>query len=195
MIWQNSTIGVEYQVGDTWTDEFNLKQSIGLQIRFNGFSFYNYPTALGLEAHRGITSFSKPLEFLKPQAVTSMIQTDTKHNEFTKVTSIPELDSILSKNKGKKIILDFYADWCTSCKELEEVTFSDSNVKTKMDEFILIQADVTLNDANNKKLTKKYGVFGPPAILFFNENGELLQAKTIIGFIEPDEFLNRLNQL
>jgi hypothetical protein len=60
MIWQNSTIGVEYQIGDTWTDEFNLKQSIGLQIRFNGFSFYNYPTALGLETHRGLTSFSKP---------------------------------------------------------------------------------------------------------------------------------------
>ena len=59
MIWQNSTIGIEYQIGDTWTDEFNLKQSVGLQMRFNGFSFYNYPTALGLEVHRGLTNFTK----------------------------------------------------------------------------------------------------------------------------------------
>jgi hypothetical protein len=59
MIWQNSTIGLEYQLGDTWTDEFNLKQSIGLQLRLNGFSFYNYPTALGIEVHHGLTNFTK----------------------------------------------------------------------------------------------------------------------------------------
>ncbi len=59
MIWQNSTIGLEYQFGDTWTDEFNLKQSVGLQFRLSGFSFYNYPTALGLEVHHGLTSFTK----------------------------------------------------------------------------------------------------------------------------------------
>jgi hypothetical protein len=59
MIWQNSTIGLEYQLGDTWTDDFSMKQSIGLQLRFNGFSFYNYPTALGLEVHRGLTDFTK----------------------------------------------------------------------------------------------------------------------------------------
>lgn len=59
MIWQNSTIGIEYQFGDTWTDEFSMKQSVGLQLRFNGFSFYNYPTAFGLEVHRGLTIFTE----------------------------------------------------------------------------------------------------------------------------------------
>ncbi|MEE9572435.1 MAG: hypothetical protein V3W20_05270, partial [Candidatus Neomarinimicrobiota bacterium] len=59
MIWQNSTIGLEYQFGDTWTDDFNLKQSVGVQLRFNGFSFYNYPTAIGFEVHRGLTNFTK----------------------------------------------------------------------------------------------------------------------------------------
>ncbi len=59
MIWQNSTIGLEYQLGDTWTEDFDLKHSIGVQLRFNGFSFYNYPTAFGLEIHRGLTSFTK----------------------------------------------------------------------------------------------------------------------------------------
>lgn len=56
-IWQNATVGVEYQFGDTWSDEFNLKQSVGLQLRINGFSFYNYPTAIGFEVHRGLTKF------------------------------------------------------------------------------------------------------------------------------------------
>ena len=55
--WQNATIGVEYQLGDTWSDEFSLKQSVGLQLRLNGFSFYNYPTAIGFEVHRGLTNF------------------------------------------------------------------------------------------------------------------------------------------
>ena len=59
MIWQNSTFGVEYQLGDTWSDDFNLKQSIGAQLRVDGFSFYNYPTAIGLEVHRGLTQFDK----------------------------------------------------------------------------------------------------------------------------------------
>ncbi|MEE8340771.1 MAG: hypothetical protein V3R52_01590 [Candidatus Neomarinimicrobiota bacterium] len=58
MIWQNSTLGIEYQFGDTWSDEFNMKQSLGMQLRFNGFSFYNYPTALGIEIHRGLTNFT-----------------------------------------------------------------------------------------------------------------------------------------
>jgi hypothetical protein len=56
-IWQNATLGLEYQFGDTWTDEFSLKQSVGLQFRINGFSFYNYPTAIGFEVHRGLTEF------------------------------------------------------------------------------------------------------------------------------------------
>ena len=143
----------------------------------------------------GSTSMAKPLEFLKPQAVTSIIQSDAKETPFTKITSISELDKLLSQNKGKKIMLDFSAGWCTACKELEEVTFSNPSVKAKMNEFVLVQADVTQNSEENKLLSKKYGVFGPPTILFFDETGELEKAKTIIGFIGPDKFLTHLNNL
>jgi len=153
-----------------------------------------YSMALLIGVLGGSHSMLKPLGFLKPQAVTSIIANETKHTEFIKITSIEELDKLLAKNKGKKILLDFYADWCTSCKELEEVTFANSAVKTKMDEFVLIQADLTLNSAENKALSKKYGVFGPPAILFFNEQSELKKVKTIIGFIEADEFLTHLDK-
>jgi len=120
---------------------------------------------------------------------------NTGHKAFIKVTSIKELDALLEKNKGKKIMLDFYADWCTSCKELEEVTFANAAVALKMNEFVLIQADVTENTPEQKELSKKYGVFGPPALLFFDTNAELIKAKTIIGFVPADEFLAHLNTL
>jgi len=136
---------------------------------------------------------SKPLEFLKPQAVNNVVAGDIAEHKFTKVESIKELDNLLAKNKGKKVMLDFYADWCTSCKELEEVTFSDTLVKAKMDKYVLIQADLTKNSDENKALSKKYGVFGPPAILFFDKDSKLLKAKTIVGFMEPDEFLSKIN--
>ncbi|MFT5662534.1 MAG: thiol:disulfide interchange protein DsbD [Sulfurimonas sp.] len=154
-----------------------------------------YSLSLLIGVLAGATSLAKPLEFLKPQAVTSMVTSKTTHAAFTKVTSIKELDILLKKNKGKKILLDFSAEWCTACKELEEVTFSNSAVKNKMDEFVLIQADITENSAENKALSKKYGVFGPPALLFFKESGELQSARTIIGFIKPEPFLKHLNAL
>ncbi len=154
-----------------------------------------YSLSVLIGALGGSTSLAKPLEFLKPQAVTSIIQKENQKPDFIKITSLDELDKALSKNQGKKIILDFYADWCTSCKELEEVTFSDAKVKAKMGEFILIKADLTANSDENKALSKKYGVFGPPVILFFNENSEVLNSKSIVGFIEPKEFLTHLNSL
>lgn len=154
-----------------------------------------YSLSLLIGVLAGSTSLAKPLEFLKPQAVTSMVTSKTTHAAFIKVTSIKELDSLLEKNKGKKILLDFSAEWCTACKELEEVTFSNPAVKNKMDEFVLIQADVTENSAENKALSKKYGVFGPPSLLFFKESGELQSARTIIGFIKPEPFLKHLNAL
>lgn len=164
-----------------------FKRSVALVL-------FAYATALFIGALGGSTSMTKPLEFLKPQ--TASVGTGTvKHNEFIKVTSIEELDVLLAKNKGKKILLDFSAEWCTACKELEEVTFSNVDVRAKMDDFVLINADVTDNTDKQKALSKKYGVFGPPAILFFDENANVIQAKTVIGFIPAAEFLAHINTL
>ena len=154
-----------------------------------------YSLALLLGVLAGSPSLTKPLSFFQSKASSSATTQESEHLKFTKVTSIKELDALLAKHKGKKILLDFSAEWCSSCKELEEVTFVDAGVKAKMSEFILIQADVTENSADNKALSKKYGVFGPPALLFFKENGSLQSAKTIIGFIPADAFLKHLNAL
>ena len=124
-----------------------------------------------------------------------MIKTKAWHVEFIKVTSIKELDKVLQKNRGKKIMLDFYASWCTSCKELEEVTFADERVKEKLKEYVLVQADITANTQQQKDLSKKYGVFGPPVILFFDETSKVIKSKTIVGFVEPEEFLTHIGQM
>lgn len=92
-------------------------------------------------------------------------------------------------------MLDFYADWCSSCKELEKVSFADADVKAKLTEFVLIQADLTANEQEQKDLSKKYGVFGPPVIIFFDEESRVIKSKTIVGFVEADEFLTHLNNI
>lgn len=181
-------IGFSIYLGALEKGGHMLKRTIAILM-------FVYSLALLMGVLGGSTSMARPLEFFKPQVVNSMIKTEVAHAKFTKVTSIEELDAVLAKNKGKKIMLDFYADWCTSCKELEEVTFVDVRVKAKMSEFVLIKADITENSQENKELSKKYGVFGPPALLFFDEDSKVKRAKTIIGFIEPDEFLTHLNSL
>ena len=181
-------IGFAIYLGTFDKDSHIFKRSIAVIT-------FIYSVALFIGVLGGSTSMTKPLSFLKPQISSTVTQIDKKHSEFVTVTSIEELDLLLDKHKGKKIMLDFYADWCTACKELEEVTFSNKSVKSKMDEFILIQADVTQNKKEEKDLSKKYGVFGPPAILFFDENSNLIKSKTIVGFIEPKEFLTHLDKI
>ena len=154
-----------------------------------------YSISLFLGALAGSKSMSQPLGFLQAQTIQTTNYKESSKLNFEKVTSIDELDSLLEKYKGKKILLDFSAKWCTSCKELEEVTFSNYDVKNELKKFVLIQADITENGDSQKALSKKYGIFGPPALLFFNEDGKLEDSKTIIGFIEPKEFLEHLKGL
>ncbi|MCF6310217.1 MAG: protein-disulfide reductase DsbD [Sulfurimonas sp.] len=152
-----------------------------------------YSVSLFIGVLGGSNSLTRPLEFLTPKVVSSVSNPTTEHVKFIKVTSIEQLDIVLAKNSGKKIMLDFSAQWCAVCKELDEVTFSDEKVKAKMRELVLIQADVTDNNKEQKELSKKYGVFGPPVMIFFDKESNIIKSKTIVGFIEPDEFLAHLD--
>ena len=149
-----------------------------------------YSVILFIGVLGGSESMTKPLEFLKPQQI--MVADKTKQNHYITVTSIKELDTELDKYKGKDIMLDFTAKWCTACKELEEVTFSDKRVIEKMQKFVVIKADITENTQAQKDLSSKYGVFGPPAIIFIDKNSKVISSKTIVGFIEPNLFLEHL---
>jgi len=154
-----------------------------------------YSLALFLSVLAGLPSMKEPLGFLHTKGLQTVSSASQNELKFTKVTSLKELNAVLEKNKGKKILIDFAADWCTACKELEEVTFSDGDVRAKMSEFVLIRADVTKNGDNEKQLSKKYGVFGPPAIIFIDKELQAIPSKTIIGFVEPKEFLTQLESI
>jgi thiol:disulfide interchange protein DsbD len=115
--------------------------------------------------------------------------------EFKKIKTVEELDQALASAGGKGVMLDFYADWCVSCIEMEKLTFTEPAVKQVMDQMLLLQADVTANDADDKALLKRFGLFGPPGIIFFDRDGqEILQAR-VIGFKTSDIFLQRLQQV
>ena len=108
--------------------------------------------------------------------------------EFITINSVDELNNIIASNDTKPIMLDFYADWCVACLEFEKFTFTDKEVKAIMKQYILLKADVTNNNLNDKELMKKFNIFGPPAIIFFNNAGvEIRQIRTI-GFKNAKEF-------
>jgi len=142
----------------------------------------------------GASSLTNPLEKVisQPSMVSAGISSEVKENSFTKIHSIAELDKIIAESKGKKIMLDFAAEWCTSCAELEHLTFSDARVKAAWADYVLVQADVTENTDAEKALSKKFGLFGPPALIFYDENGKEVKSKRTIGFIPPEELLEKL---
>ena len=108
--------------------------------------------------------------------------------QFITINSVDELNNIIASNDTKPIMLDFYADWCVACLEFEKFTFTDKEVKAIMKQYILLKADVTNNNLNDKELMKKFNIFGPPAIIFFNNAGvEIRQIRTI-GFKNAKEF-------
>jgi len=158
-----------------------------------GLMAFLFAVALFLGSITGSSSLLNPLEKLMPSSVSSgVMQVEIEEKSFIKIHSIAELDKIIKDSKGKKVMLDFYADWCTSCKELEHVTFSDAGVKKAWKDYILVQADVTANTEDEKALSKKFGLFGPPALIFYDEEGNELTKKRIIGFVEPAELISKL---
>ena len=114
---------------------------------------------------------------------------------FVKIHSINELEAQLQNAKGKRVMLDFYADWCGACKELEEFTFTDSAVKRALANVVLIQADVTNNSPEEIALLNRFKLFGPPGIIFFNKAGNEIAPLKVIGYQPPEDFIKVLNKL
>jgi thiol:disulfide interchange protein DsbD len=89
-------------------------------------------------------------------------------------------------------MLDFYADWCVSCKEMEAFTFTDTRVRAQLDRMLLLQADVTANNDADKALLKRYSLFGPPGIIFFDAQGREIRGLRVIGYQDAERFLKTL---
>ena len=115
---------------------------------------------------------------------------------FTVIESSTQLDQFLiqAKEQKKFVLLDFYADWCISCKEMELNTFANPEINQELQKFVLLQADVTKNSPENQVLLKRFGLFGPPGILIFDLNSEELKDQRVIGYMPPQRFGERLKK-
>ena len=128
-------------------------------------------------------------------------QTQARHKtiqigalEFQRITSVAELDAILA-TAIKPVMLDFYADWCVSCKEMEAFTFVDTNVASRMGQLILLQADVTANNPDDRALLKRFKLFGPPGIVFFTKDGKERRDIRVVGFQDANRFSATLDRV
>ncbi|SMN00873.1 Cytochrome c-type biogenesis protein DsbD, protein-disulfide reductase [uncultured Candidatus Thioglobus sp.] len=169
--------------GKTSTPLQHILKGIGLLILIYGLLLW------GLVA-RGGGDMLAPLSGYGANA-----QIEKVHVKFEKVKSIADLDQKLAQaqRNNQVVMLDFYADWCISCKEIERFVFSNAQVVDRMQNVIALQADVTKNDANDTALMKRFGLFGPPGILFFN-NGIEKRTQRIIGEINARDFLKHLER-
>jgi len=159
----------------------HLKKGFALAILF-----------LGIAEIAGVTIGNGTLlRPLKGLSISKSAEASENNLVFSPVTNLEQLESAI-KNSAKPVMLDFYADWCTSCKEMEAITFPDQQVKQKLAGYTLLRADVTSNSASSKALLKKFGLFGPPAIIVLDQAGNELPSARMIGFLGPDAFLNKL---
>ncbi len=159
-----------------------------------GIIFLTYGIILIIGATSGSTSMFKPLKglSLSPQ------QAISQHAlPFQQIKNINELHTALESARQNKqlVMLDFYADWCVSCKEMEALTFSDPAVQRALKNTILLQADVTENNDSDRELLNAFSLIGPPAILFFDLDSQELKASRVIGYMPTKPFLKQISLL
>ncbi len=142
-------------------------------------------------------SFTGSDNVLKPLAgLNSGGQAQDEHGlEFQRIKSVGDLDNALAdaSARGKTAMLDFYADWCVSCIEMERYTFTDATVQEALSDTVLLQADVTANDDEDQALLKHFGVFGPPTIIFFGNDGLQRIGYEVVGYMKAKDFTSHVH--
>lgn len=134
--------------------------------------------------------------FLKAQLTGQSMPTQSHQSAlpFQRVRSVAELDAAvaLAAKDGRPVMLDFYADWCVACIEMERDTFTDLRVQQRLSGAVLLQADVTANTPDDRALLERFKLFGPPGLIFFDSQGRELSGARVIGFQAPQAFLRSL---
>ncbi len=134
---------------------------------------------------------------LQPIQLAGLAQDNIKSLKFEYISSVEELDIALAqaRQNQQQVMLDYYADWCVVCNELEQYTFPDASVQKQLAEFKLLKIDVTQNNDADKRLLKSHELFGPPAILFYDKSGVEIKSHRLIGFVDPETFISHLAQV
>ena len=140
-----------------------------------------------------IGALSGARDLLRPLGNIGRAETQAAETvQFSRVTNVSDLDRRIAQARGQAVMLDFYADWCVSCKEMERFTFTDPDVQAKLKPVLLLQADVTANSEADQALLKRFGLYGPPGILFFDAQGKELGDSRVIGYQNAVQFLKTL---
>ncbi len=163
----------------------------GKLFRALGIAGLIYAGALIVGALSGSQDMLRPLARLTGDPA-------TKHSlDFQRIKTSVDLDRNLAAAGAadKFVMLDFYADWCVTCIEMEENTFSEPSVQQALSGMVLLQADVTRNDREDQRLLSRFQLFGPPAVLFFKPDRRELQEYRLIGYVRPEQFLSHLAKL
>jgi thiol:disulfide interchange protein DsbD len=147
-----------------------------------------YGCALVVGLVSGSTNPLQPLERISGMPA-------KQHLEFEYIKSVDDFETARQRaaDSGVPLMLDFYADWCVSCKEMEYYTFTDPRVQAALEEAVLVQADVTANDAVDQALLTRFGIFGPPTIVFNDREGNEIEGQRVIGYMDADDFLQHLD--
>ncbi len=137
-----------------------------------------------------------PLQPLKGLAVSGGSGAQQQHLQFKKVKTIADLEREVkaASAAGKTVMLDFYADWCVSCKEFEKYVFSDPQVLAALSNTISLQADVTANDEADQAMLKQFRLIGPPGIIFYNSSGDEMADYRVVGYMEAGEFASHIQR-
>lgn len=184
LLWATLLIGIAVFIGafnNVTTTKTKLTKSLGLVL----FA-YGIIMLIGIATGKG--KLLKPLNGLTSYQNGISAQ---QHIKFIKITNLSQLEQqlLIAKKNNQVTMLDFYADWCKSCLELEEFTFSDPKVIASLSKVVLIQADVTENSEASKELLEKFSVNGPPAILFFDKESNEIKNYRLNGFFKPEDFI------
>ncbi len=157
-----------------------------------GLVFFTYGIILIIGATMGNTN---PLQPLQKNIFVANNNTPEAHHLFMRIKNREELANALRTAKAKHlpVMLDFYADWCISCKEMEHTTFADPKVIAALKPFMLIQADVTANDQYAQDLQHSLNVIAPPTIIFYNRDGIEMKHLRVVGEMNPQQFLKQIN--
>lgn len=164
-----------------------LRQALALMLAL-------WASLLVISIAIGSPSVLHPLQGLKGLAGSTTLATPINKVQFDRVKTVAELDARVAA-ATKPVMLDFYADWCVSCIEMEKFTFTDARVAQLMQQFELLQVDVTANTAEDRELLKRFSLFGPPGILFFSPQGQYLEQWRVIGFKNAGDFGQTLEQV
>lgn len=171
-------------------------ESVGMQKFGKGAGLLAviYGAVLIIGSLAGSNSLLRPLEALNMGGGGTAAVAEHRGLDFQRVKTTADLDAAVARAaaEGKSAMLDFYADWCVSCIEMEEFTFTDAEVQNALSNTVLLQADVTLNDEEDQALLKRFGVFGPPTIIFFGTDGMQREGYEVVGYMKAKDFADHV---